>query len=68
MSKAHLCIPDGRTKLYLADAQKFADAVALVGLEKAVDAHLFKVSLAEVSGGVARVELRISPHVTNSLL
>jgi hypothetical protein len=52
---------------YLADAQKFTNAVALVRLEKAVDAHLLKVSLAEVGSGVAGVELGVGPHVADAL-
>lgn len=56
-----------KKRAHFSNAEKFADVVALVRLEKTVDAHLLQVALAEVAGGVARVELWVGPHVPNSL-
>jgi hypothetical protein len=52
---------------HFSNSEKFADVVALVRLEKTVDAHLLQIALAEVAGGVAGVELRVCPHVPDAL-
>ncbi len=54
-------------RAHLANAEKFAYVVALVRFEKAIDAHLFQVTLSEVARGITRVELRVGPHVTHAL-
>ena len=56
-----------KKRAYFSNSEKFADVVALVRLEKTVDTHLLQVALAEVAGGVAGMELRVRPHVTDSL-
>ena len=52
---------------YLADAEKLADAIALVRLEEAVDAHLLKIALAEFVRFIPRVKLGVGPHVADAL-
>lgn len=54
-------------KPHLANTKILTNAVALVRLEKSVNTHLFKITLAKISSCIARVELGIGPNVAHSL-
>ena len=51
----------------LANSEKLTDAVALMGLEEAIDSHLFEVTFAEIGSRVTRVKLWVGPYVSYTL-